>query len=122
MILSICSLNIQPCKERSNRPFRGSYCEVNDHASKAKETNSAIRLLIRLLVLYQHDRLTDNQWQAILALHSHKVLIEQSQGFDGTAFIAEIRFVNEVIKDVITISEKDLQELYWRVSIILHEP
>lgn len=98
-----------------NRTCHGSYCEINQRALRAKELGSAIRLLIRLLVLRQHGRLTDNQWQAILALQSLKALIEQSEGWDGAALDADIRLVKEVTKN--DISENDLGELYWRVNI-----
>ncbi|KAL2058064.1 hypothetical protein ABVK25_001682 [Lepraria finkii] len=58
------------------------YREINAHARKAKEFSSAIRMLVRLVVLHQHRRLTDKQWQAILSLKSHKALIEQSKALD----------------------------------------
>ena len=84
---------------------------------KAHELNSAIRMLIRLLVLHQHGRLSDNQWQAILALESHKTSIEQSEGLDWAAINANIRLVKEVTKH--DLPETDLADLYWRVCTVL---
>ena len=80
---------------------------------KAHDLDSATRMLIRLMVLHQHERLSDNQWQAILALESHKTSIEQSEGLDWAAISADIRLVKEVTK--IDLPETDLADLYWRV-------
>ena len=93
----------------------GSYCKINVHAPKTKEVNSAVRMLVRLVILHQNGRLTDNQWQAVLALESHKALIEQSKELDWEEINADIRLIKEVTKD--EMSENDLQELYWRVSM-----
>lgn len=101
----------------------GSYSEINAHAPdalKAKKDSSGIRMLIRLVLLHQHGRLTDNQWQAILALQSHKASIEQSRGLNWAAINADIRLVKEVTKD--DMSNSDMEDLYWRVNIILFEP
>lgn len=95
----------------------GSYCKINVHAPKTKEVISAIRMLVRLVILHQHGGLTDNQWQAILALESHKASIEQSKELDWIEINADIRLVKEVTKD--DMSENDLEELYWRVSMTL---
>lgn len=73
-------------------------------------------MLIRLLILHQNGRLTDGQWQAILALKSHKALIEKSKEVDWEAFYADLKLVKKVTKD--DMSEDDLQDLYWRVSMI----
>ena len=75
-------------------------------------------MLIRLMVLHQHGQLLDNQWQAILALESHEMSIEQFEGLDRAAFGADIRLVKEVTKN--DLPETDLAELYWRVRTILH--
>ena len=83
---------------------------------EAYELNSATRMLIRLMVLHQHGRLPDNQWQAILALESHKTSFEQSEGLDWTAISANIRLVKEVTK--VDLPETDLADLYWRVRTI----
>ncbi len=72
------------------------------------------------MVLHQHGRLADNQWQAILALKSHKPSIKQSEELDWAAIKADIRLVKEVTKD--DMSENDLEDLYWRVSTIFPEP
>ena len=93
---------------------------MNAHALKAKDVDLAIRMLIRLVILHQHRRLTDNQWQAILALESHKALIEQSKALDRAAIDAGIRLVKEVTKD--DLSEYDLGDLYWRVNMIFPRP
>lgn len=77
-------------------------------------------MLIRLVVLHQHERLTDNQWQAILALQSHKASIEQSKELDWASIRADIRLVKEVTKD--DLSENDLEDLCWRVNITFFEP
>ena len=95
----------------------GSYCGIDGRALKAKELTIAIRMLIRLLVLHQHGRLTDNQWQAILELKSHKGLIEQSEILDWAAINADIRLVKEVTED--DMSQDDLRDLYWRVNMTL---
>ncbi|KAL9125868.1 MAG: hypothetical protein Q9175_008012 [Cornicularia normoerica] len=100
--------------------YRGSYCEINARSLKAQEVSSAIRMLIRLVVLHQHGGLTDNQWQAVLALTSHKAWIEQSKELDWKAIRADIRLVKEVTKD--DLSENDLEDLYWRVNITFFEP
>lgn len=105
---------------RENKPLIlccGSYCGIDGHALKAKELPLAIRMLIRLLVLHHHGRLTDNQWQAILELKSHKGLIEQSEVIDWAAINADIRLVKEVTMD--DMSEGDLRDLYWRVNMTL---
>ncbi len=73
-------------------------------------------MLVRLAVLRQHGRLTDNQWQAILTLQSHKAIIEQSKALDWAAINADIKLVKEVTED--DMSETDLEDLYWRVNII----
>ena len=85
---------------------------------KAHELNSATRMLIRLMVLHQYGRLPDNQWQAILALESHKTSFEQSEGLDWAAISADIRLVKEVTK--VDLPETDLADLYWRVRTIFH--
>ena len=85
---------------------------------KAHELNSATRMLIRLLILHQHGRLPDNQWQAILALESHKTSIEQSDGLDWAAISADIRLVKEVTNT--DLPETDLADLYWRVRTFYH--
>ena len=72
-------------------------------------------MLIRLVVLHQHERLTDNQSEAIVALESHKTSIEQSEGLDWAAIKADIKLVKEATKD--DMSERDLEGLYWRVNI-----
>ncbi len=95
---------------------RGSYHEIKAHAPEAKEVDSAARMLIRLVILHQHERLTDNQWQAILALQSHKALIEQSTD-DWAEINADLRLVKEVTKG--DMSESDLEDLYWRVNMKL---
>lgn len=95
----------------------GSYCGISTHGSKAKELNSAIRMLVRLVILHQHGRLSDNQWQAIMALKSHKASIEQSEELDWAAIKAKLRLVKEVTKD--EMSEIDMGVLYWRVSMML---
>lgn len=97
-----------------------NYCEINAHASKAKDVSLATRMLVRLVVLHQQGRLTDKQWQAILALKSHKALIEQSEELDWVAINADIRLVKEVTKD--EMSENDLEDLYWRVSMMFSKP
>lgn len=74
-------------------------------------------MLVRLLVLHQHGRLTDNQWQAILELKSQKGLIEQSEVLDWAAINADIRLVKEVTED--DVSQDDLRDLYWRVNMTL---
>lgn len=91
---------------------RGSHHEIKAHAPEAKEVDSATRMLVRLVILHQHGRLKDNQWQAILALQSHKALIEQSK--DGWA---DIKLIKEVTKG--DMSESDLEDLYWRVNMKL---
>ena len=95
----------------------GSYCGIDGHALKAKELPLAIRMLVRLLVLHQHGRLTDNQWQAILELKSHKGLIEQSEVIDWAAINADIKLVKEVTRD--HMSQDELGDLYWRVNMTL---
>ena len=85
---------------------------------KAYELNSATRMLIRLMVLYQHRRLPDNQWHAILALESHRTAFEQSEGLDWAAINADIRLVKEVTET--DIPETDLADLYWRVRTFYH--
>ncbi len=95
----------------------GSYHEIKAHSPEAKEVDSATRMLVRLVILHQHERLTDNQWQAILALQSHKALIEQSQESDWAEMNADIRLVKEVTGD--DMSESDLEDLYWRVNMKL---
>lgn len=77
-------------------------------------------MLIRLLVLHQYGRLTENQWQAILALKSHKAIIEQSTEVDWASLNADIRLVKEVTKD--DISENDMEDVYWRVNITFPKP
>ena len=77
-------------------------------------------MLIRLVVLHQHGRLTDNQWQAILALKSHKASIEQYNELDWAAIDSDIRLVKEVTKD--DMSEDDLEDLYWRVNKMFPKP
>ena len=72
-------------------------------------------MLVRLLVVHQHGRLTDDQWQAILELESHRGLIEQAEVLDLAAINADIRLVKEVTEDYM--SEDDLRDLYWRVSL-----
>lgn len=72
-------------------------------------------MLIRLVVLHQHERLTDNQSEAIVALESHKTSIEQSEDLDWAAIKADIKLVKEATKD--DMSERDLEDLYWRVNI-----
>ena len=101
---------------------RGSYSDINAQTPNTleEEDSSAIRILIRLLVLRQNGRLTDNQWQAMLTLQSHKALIEQSKGLDLAAINADIRLVKQVTKD--DMSEDDLEDLYWRVSRTLPGP
>ena len=62
VVLAICSLTSQPClKKEVLILYRGSYREINAYARKAKEFSSAIRMLVRLVVLHQYGRLTDNQ-------------------------------------------------------------
>ena len=95
----------------------GSYCGIDGLALKAKELPVAIRMLVRLLVLHQHGRLTDNQWQAILEPKSHKGLIEQSEVIDWVAINADIRLVKEMTED--DMSQDDLRDLYWRVNMTL---
>ena len=85
---------------------------------RAYELNSTTRMLIRLIVLHQHRRLPDNQWQAILALESHKTSFEQSEGLDWTAISTDIRLVKEVTK--VDLPETDLADLYWRVRTTFH--
>lgn len=70
-------------------------------------------MLVRLVTLHQYGRITDDQWQAILALKSHKASIEQSEELDWAAISADIRLVKEVTKD--EMSENDLGDMYWRV-------
>lgn len=94
------------------------YCEINTRSMKAHELNSTTRMLIRLMVLHQHGQLPDNQWQAILALESHKTSIEQSEDLDWAAINADIRLVKEVTK--IDLPETDLADLYWRIKINEH--
>lgn len=107
------SLDLQALMRIANHMRRGSYCKINARGPKAKQNSSAIRMLVRLVILHQCGRLTDNQWQAILALNSHKALIEQSEALDWAAINADIRLVKEVTKD--EMSENDLEDLYWRV-------
>ena len=117
VVLAVCSLTSQPClKKELLILYRGSYREINAHARKAKELSSAIRMLVRLVVLHQHGRLTDKQWQAILSLKSHKALIEQSKALDWAAINADIELVKEVTED--DMSRNDLEDLYWRVNMI----
>lgn len=71
-------------------------------------------------MLHQYGQLTENQWQAILALKSHKALIEQSKGVDWTSLNEDLRLVKEVTKD--DMSENDMEDLYWRVSITFPKP
>lgn len=92
---------------------RGSYCKFKAHAPEVIQNNSAIRMLVRLVTLHQYGRITDDQWQAILALKSHKASIEQSEELDWAAISADIRLVKEVTKD--EMSENDLGDMYWRV-------
>ena len=75
-------------------------------------------MLIRLMVLHQDGRLPDSQWQAILALESHKTSIEQSEGSDWAAISADIRLVKEVTTN--DLPETDLVDLYWRVRTSFH--
>ena len=96
----------------------GSYCEINAYDRNAKEISLATRMLVRLVILHQHGQLTDNQWHAILALISHKASIEQPER-DWAAITADIRLVKEVTRD--EMSESDLEELYWRVSMMFPE-
>lgn len=77
-------------------------------------------MLVRLVLLHQYGRLTDNQWQAILALESHKALIEQSKASDWAAITADIRLVKEVTGD--DMSENDLEDLYCRVNMMSTRP
>ena len=100
--------------------YRGSYCNINAQALEAKQVSSAIRMLIRLVVLHQHGRITDNQWQAILALKSHKASIRQSKELDWAAIDADIRLVKQVTED--DMSKNDLEDLYWRVNIMFPKP
>ena len=95
----------------------GSYCEIKADAPSTKEISLAIRMLVRLVILHQHGRLTDNQWQAILALESHRESTTQSETLNEDV---DIKLVKEVTKD--GMSEKDLELLYWRVSIIFPKP
>ncbi|KAL8723235.1 MAG: hypothetical protein Q9225_000425 [Loekoesia sp. 1 TL-2023] len=88
------------------------YREMSAHGFKASEMGLAIRTLIRLMVLHQSGRLADNQWQAILALKSHRALITQSKELDWAATKADIRLVKEAIKD--DVSENDLEDMYFR--------
>ena len=87
----------------------GSHCKINAHAPKVIQ-NSSARMLVRLVILHQYGRLTEDQWQAILALKSHSASIEQSEDLD---WAADIRLVKEATTDEMT--ENDLEDLYWRV-------
>lgn len=56
--------------------------------------------------------MTDNQWQAILALKSHKESIDKDL---RAATKTDIKLVKEMTKDAI--SEVGLEDLYWRVRM-----
>ena len=99
-----------------NNTCYGSYREINTQVLKPKGDSLAIRMFIRLVVLYQHGQLTTSQWKAISALKSHQESIRQSKELDLPAINADIRLIREVTE--CDMSESDLQDLYWRVSIL----
>ena len=76
-----------------------------------------MREFLRLLVLHQHGKLTENQWKATLALQSNSDMLRQSDGLDLQAIRADVDYLAGVIK--CEMSENDLHELYWRVSKLL---
>lgn len=102
-----------------NHTCYGSYREINTQVLKPQSDSLAIRMFIRLVVLHQHGQLTTSQWKAISTLESHKELMRQSKELDLPAINADIRRVREVTE--CDTSESDLQDLYWRVSIIFLE-
>ncbi|KAL9102561.1 MAG: hypothetical protein Q9163_002311 [Psora crenata] len=94
--------------------YYGSYHEFTAHGCKPTELSLAIRMLIRLVILHQHQQLRDNQWKAILAFESHKELMEKSEALDEAGLSAEIRLVKALTND--DASESELADLCWRVS------
>ena len=74
----------------------------------------ATRMFIRLVVLHQHARITENQWCAISVLKSHKKECLVSWGVEWPTIKVFIRFVMEATG--INLLEDDLHDLYWRVS------
>ena len=96
--------------------YHGSYREINTQILKIREDSLAIRIFIRLVLLYQQGQLTGNQWKAISALKSHRESMIQTKELDLLAINADIELIREVMKS--NLSESDLQDLYWRVSMI----
>lgn len=74
-------------------------------------------MLVRLVILHDQGQITDNQWQAILALKSHKESIDRNL---RATIQADVRLMKEMTKD--ERPEDDLEDLYWRVRMVFPKP
>ena len=113
---SFWSLLAGPLTLESYKTRDGSYREVNTRILEPKKDSLAIRMFIRLTILYQHGQLAPSQWKTILALQSHKDSLGTSAKLDLSAIDADIRLVKEAT--ACDMSEHNLQHLYWQVSTI----
>ena len=91
------------------------YRQIDTRILEPKGDSLAIRMFVRLIVSYQNEQLTANEWNAILSLESNEGLIVQSEKWDLQAINADIRLTKEVCES--KMAEEELQGLYWRVSM-----
>lgn len=92
----------------------GSYCKVQSLKPNSGNLTLVTRMLLRLVLLRQHGRISENEWRAISRLQSHTMSYQVGDDVDRQAVNEAVGLVMEMTSA--GLAEDDLVDLYWSVS------